>query len=73
MVEALYRYRNFFISWLSAEERRQIAARIEHVSRYPGVFGFLDGFHIKIEKPSEDQEGYMNRKRYPSLQTQVKK
>lgn len=73
VVEALYQYRNFFISWPSVEERRQTATRVEQVSRYPGVFGFLDGFHAKINRPHQDQISYINRKGYPSVQTQVKK
>lgn len=32
--------------------------------------GALDGSHIKIDRPSEDQESYFNRKHYHSIQLQ---
>ncbi|CAH1380903.1 unnamed protein product, partial [Tenebrio molitor] len=37
---------------------------------FPGVIGTIDGSHIKIDKPSDDPESYMNRKGYYSIQIQ---
>lgn len=71
VVRSLYLYRNFFIQLPSDNEIQAIAARVQHVSGFPGVFAAIDGFHVKILRPSEDPEAYINRKRYPSVQTQV--
>ncbi|KAK4882486.1 hypothetical protein RN001_005805 [Aquatica leii] len=39
--------------------------------RFPGVIGFIDGTHIKIDKPRKHQESYCNRKHYHSIQVQI--
>uniref|UniRef100_A0A6P7GBI3 Nuclease HARBI1 n=1 Tax=Diabrotica virgifera virgifera TaxID=50390 RepID=A0A6P7GBI3_DIAVI len=31
---------------------------------FPGVIGVIDGTHIKIDKPSEDPDSYLNRKHF---------
>ncbi|XP_051160010.1 putative nuclease HARBI1 [Leptopilina boulardi] len=37
---------------------------------FPGVVGAIDGSHIKIDKPAEDKDSYINRKQYFSIQMQ---
>lgn len=71
VIKALYFYRNFFITWTTRAEQILIAQRITQVSGYPGVYGFCDGFHTRIIKPRRDGVSCINRKRYPSIQTQV--
>ncbi|XP_071052961.1 putative nuclease HARBI1 [Onthophagus taurus] len=38
---------------------------------FPGVIGAIDGSHIKIDKPKNDPDSYLNRKHYFSIQMQV--
>nr|XP_022899862.1 putative nuclease HARBI1 [Onthophagus taurus] len=38
---------------------------------FPMVIGAMDGSHIKIDKPSEDSDSYINRKGYYSIQMQA--
>ncbi|CAL1682526.1 unnamed protein product [Lasius platythorax] len=48
------------------------SARIfEEKKGFPGVIGAIDGTHIKIAAPKENQESYINRKGYHSIQLQV--
>ena len=38
---------------------------------FPGVFGCVDGTHVKILRPHVDEEVYVNRKNFHSLNVQV--
>lgn len=42
----------------------------EHFRRngFPNVIGAIDGSHIKIDKPGNDPDSYLNRKGYYSIQ-----
>ncbi len=41
------------------------------IASFPGVVGAIDGTHIKIIAPSVNENIYVNRKRYHSINTQV--
>lgn len=73
VVEALYIYRNHFIRWPTEQEIMENAARVRRDWGIPGVGGMLDATHIEIPLPSREPRSYINRKKYPSLQLQVKK
>ncbi|KAJ8983616.1 hypothetical protein NQ317_004254 [Molorchus minor] len=38
---------------------------------FPGVIGVIDGTHIKIDRPADDPDSYLNRKHFYSIQAQV--
>ncbi|XP_059380106.1 putative nuclease HARBI1 [Carassius carassius] len=42
-----------------------------NIAGFPGVVGVIDGTHIRIIAPSEDEDVYVNRKRYHSINVQV--
>ncbi len=42
-----------------------------HIAGFPGVVGVIDGTHVQIIAPSEDEDAYVNRKRYHSINVQV--
>lgn len=56
------------ITWPQGEEKYIIERGFSDRHGFPGVIGCLDGTHIKIDKPSEDPESYINRKGYYSIQ-----
>lgn len=37
----------------------------------PGVCGCIDGTHVSIIKPKDNEERFLNRKRYHSLNVQM--
>ncbi|XP_066599980.1 putative nuclease HARBI1 [Prorops nasuta] len=37
---------------------------------FPGVIGLIDGTHIRIDKPKEDPDSYINRKHFYSIHVQ---
>ncbi|KAL1491048.1 hypothetical protein ABEB36_011704 [Hypothenemus hampei] len=68
----------FFLSNLSPEiikwpedlEKLEIEEHFRHRD-FPGVIGIIDGTHIRIDKPKEDPDSYLNRKHFYSIQAQV--
>ena len=40
-------------------------------SQLPGVCGLIDGTHISIQRPTEHEEAYINRKFYPSINVRI--
>lgn len=43
----------------------------EENSGFPKIIGAIDGTHIRINAPKEDQRAYVNRKGYHSIHLQV--
>ncbi|XP_025158544.1 putative nuclease HARBI1 [Harpegnathos saltator] len=37
---------------------------------FPGITGAMDGTHIRVDKPEEDPDSYINRKQYFSIHMQ---
>ena len=40
-------------------------------SGFPNVVGAVDGTHVKIQAPTKDEDDYVNRKGYHSINVQV--
>lgn len=55
------------IKWPTAEEKIEIEQYF-HNNNFPGVIGAIDGSHIKIDKPQNDPDSYLNRKHFFSIQ-----
>ncbi|KAL1501014.1 hypothetical protein ABEB36_006419 [Hypothenemus hampei] len=57
------------ITWPNDFEKVEIQTHFEN--SMPGVIGLIDGTHIRIDKPTEDADSYLNRKHYYSIQAQM--
>lgn len=55
------------IKWPTNEEKVDIQ-RFFMEQNFPGVIGVIDGTHIRIDKPTEDPDSYLNRKQFHSIQ-----
>lgn len=55
------------IKWPTEEEKIEIEMHFRQ-NDFPGIIGIIDGTHIKIDKPSDDPDSYINRKGYYSIQ-----
>ena len=42
-----------------------------NIAGFPGVVGVIDGTHVRIVAPSLNEDVYVNRKRYHSINTQI--
>ncbi|XP_050518106.1 putative nuclease HARBI1 [Diabrotica virgifera virgifera] len=67
-----------FLSNLSPEIIKWPTAAEKHVSQqhfankgFPNVIGAIDGCHIKIDRPDNDPDSYINRKGFYSVQMQA--
>lgn len=41
------------------------------IAGFPGVVGVIDGAHIRIIAPTEDEDIFVNRKQYHSINAQI--
>ncbi|KAK4887356.1 hypothetical protein RN001_003627 [Aquatica leii] len=64
---------DFFASSSSSDDELELVLNNIKVKNenYLGVIGAIDGSYIKIDKPAEDPDSYLNRKGYHSIQVQV--
>ena len=53
-----------FIKWPTEATAAEVMANFEQKKGMPGVIGAIDGSHIPIKAPSENQDKYINRKRF---------
>lgn len=59
------------IKWPSAEEKVIIESHFRN-NGFPGVIGAIDGTHVRIDRPKDDPDSYLNRKHYFSIQVHIK-
>lgn len=55
------------IVWPDEREKQQTA---EHFGEngFPGIIGVIDGSHVRLDKPGNDPDSYINRKGFYSIQ-----
>ncbi|XP_052761808.1 putative nuclease HARBI1 [Mya arenaria] len=57
-----------FIRWPDQAEQDRTKAAFRDVAGFPCVIGLIDGTHVRVMKPSNEQErGFINRKGFPSI------
>jgi hypothetical protein len=59
--------RREFIKWPDYDQMQNISILFRRKQGIRNVIGAIDGYHIKIHKPKDDQESYYNRKGFHSL------
>lgn len=55
------------IKWPDDVEKIEIERHFR-IHNFPGVVGIIDGTHVRIDKPTEDSDSYLNRKHFYSIQ-----
>lgn len=55
------------ITWPTEAEKNQILEDFAAMG-FPDVLGCIDGTHVRIDKPDNDPESYLNRKKFYSIQ-----
>ena len=56
-----------FILWPSEHQKREVRNGFYKLGGFPNVVGCIDGTHIRIQAPAEDEKSYVNRKNYHSI------
>lgn len=59
-----------FIMWPNREILVENKIKFYDIANFPNVIGCIDGTHVRIMRPRIDQQQYINRKFYPSLNLQ---
>ena len=68
---ALSNKREQFIRWPSNQEKEAIKNEFYEMARFPCVIGCIDCTHIRIQGPHDNDNFYVNRKRYHSINVQA--
>ena len=72
VTKAITRISPRYISMPTAEEERKgIMGEFFQKHSIPGVIGLIDGTHIRIQAPSENEYAYVNRKNFHSINVQM--
>lgn len=56
-----------FIRWVQPEEMARTSRAFRSHSGFPGIILVIDGCHIRIHPPIENQKAYLNYKRFHSI------
>ena len=69
---ALIQKRNEFIRWpTTAAEIQRAKEGFFRKGGFPGVIGCVDGTHVRVQGPSQNEADYVNRKGYHSINVQA--
>ena len=71
-MESLIRKKKNFISMPDSRVASRIKEKFYLLGHFPGVIGAIDGTHVPIIAPAEDEHLYVNRKGFHSLNVQVR-
>ena len=72
VTRALTRIRPNYISMPRTEEETQtIMAEFFQKYSLPGIIGLIDGTHIRIQSPTENEYAFVNRKNFHSINAQM--
>jgi hypothetical protein len=72
VTNALIARKDQFIKWpTDSHTQNKIRYGFFQQANFPNVLGCIDGTHVRIQRPSEDEGSYINRKSYPSINVQA--
>lgn len=60
-----------YVKWPTNDEKKEIKNEFYRMAGFPGVIGCIDGTHVRIQRPSENEPAFINRKGYPSINVQA--
>lgn len=59
------------ITWPTSQDEKNLILEEFSQKGFPGVIGCMDGTHIRIDKPHNDPDSYLNRKKFYSIQVKT--
>ena len=72
VTNALIARKDQFIKWPTDNHtQNKIRYGFFQQANFPNVLGCIDGTHVRIQRPSEEEGSYINRKSYPSINVQA--
>ncbi|XP_061170415.1 putative nuclease HARBI1 [Saccostrea echinata] len=71
VTEALVARADTFIKWPDATAKSTIKTGFYRMAGFPNVIGCIDGTHVRIQAPSHDENSFVNRKGFHSINVQA--
>lgn len=71
VTNALLTKKDQFLKWPTQEEIKKSKENFYLRGGFPGVFGCIDGTHVRIQAPSDNEPTYVNRKGWHSINVQA--
>ena len=72
VLHGCHKYIEQYIILFYSEEMAKTALEFYQMSGFPGVIGVVDGTHVRIQRPSEEEErAYINRHHHHSINVQA--
>ena len=71
VTNALLARKQDFIKWPNQDESLRVKSGFYEQAGFPNVIGCIDGTHIRIQAPSDDEPAFVNRKGYHSINVQA--
>ena len=62
---------NQYVRLPNSAEKAEVKTKFYEIAHFPGVLGLVDGTHIRIQRPSENEADYVNRHIYHSINVQL--
>ena len=69
--EALAVKKQQFIAWSSQDEINVVKEGFYRKGEFPAVVVCIDGTHVRIQRPTEHENDFVNRKGYHSVNVQA--
>ena len=69
--KSIVRKRALFVCFPNDEQKQQNKELFFDMAGFPSVIGCVDGFHVKIITPSENERDFINRKGWHSINVQA--
>lgn len=70
VTDALIQKKDEYIRWPDNDRKDVIKSGFYDKARFPNVIGCIDGTHVKIIAPHEDEQSFINRKGFHSINVQ---
>jgi hypothetical protein len=71
VTNALLSKKDQFLQWPTQEEMTKSKRAFFMHGGFPGVIGCVDGTHVRIQAPTQDEPTYVNRKGWHSINVQA--
>ena len=71
VADALLHHTDQFIKFPTGDDVEEQKTKFYSMARFPGVLGCIDGTHVPIQRPTEDEENFINRKGWYSINVQT--
>ena len=70
-LDAMLEHTPEYINWPDEEEKREVKRGFQQLGGFENVIGCIDGTHVRLQAPSQDEPSFVNRKGFHSINCQA--